>query len=343
MDDKDNLQATLSPQEQLSDMIWGFTKAQLIYVAAKLEIADLLTAGPKDAQALALSTKINAQVLYRLMRGLAWCGLVVHLADDRFSLTPLGQCLQTEAPASFHENALSMGEIDWPAWGALLKGIEIGKPGFEYAFGMEIFEYFAQHEEAGSRFDRLMGKVSAAVSAGIISVYDFSSFKTFIDIGGGNGTLAAAILQANPHLRGIIFDLPEVIERTPLHLMPIEIADRCKAIGGDFFTSVPAGGDVYLMKWIIHDWPDDRCVKILENCHKVMAKDARLLIVEMVMPEQATPSTPTVMWDLHMMVMLNGIERTEAEFRTLFSSAGFNLTHVIPTESGMSLIEGIPL
>jgi hypothetical protein len=339
---KDNLQATSSPQDQLSDMIWGFTKAQLIYVAAKLEIADLLKDSPKDALALARSTKINTQILYRLMRGLAWCGLVVHLADDRFLLTPLGECLQTEAPDSLHENALSMGEIDWPTWSALLNVIKTGKPGFEHAFGMEIFEYFAQNEEAGSRFDRLMGKVSAAVAAGIIRAYDFSTVKTFVDIGGGNGTLAATILQANPHLRGIIFDLPDVIERTIPHLMTTQMADRCEAIGGDFFTSVPSGGDAYIMKWIIHDWPDDRCVKILKNCYAAMAKDAKLLVVDMVMPEQATPSTQAVMWDLHMMVMLNGIERTETEFRHLFSSAGFNLTQVIPTESGMSIIEGMP-
>jgi hypothetical protein len=340
---KDNLQATPSPQDQLSDMIWGFTKAQLIYAAAKLKIADLLQDGPKDALALARSTKINAQTLYRLMRGLAWCGLVVHLADDRFSLTPLGECLQTEAPHSLHENALSMGEIDWPVWGALLNVIKTGKPGFEYAFGMEIFEYFARNEAAGSRFDRLMGKVSVAVSASIINAYDFSPVKTFVDIGGGNGTLAAAILQANPHLRGIIFDLPDVVERTNPHLKAIKMADRCEAIGGDFFASVPPGGDAYIMKWILHDWPDDRCVKILKSCHDVMAKDAKLLVVDMVMPEQATPSTQAAMWDLHMLVMLNGIERTETEFRNLFSSAGFSLTQVIPTESGMSIIEGVPV
>ena len=236
-----------------------------------------------------------------------------------------------------------MGEIDWPVWGALLNTIKTEKPGFEHTFGMEIFEYFAQNEKVGSRFDRLMGKVSAAVSASIISAYDFSPVKAFVDIGGGNGTLAAAILQANPHLRGFIFDLPDVIERTIPHLMTTQMADRCEAIGGDFFTSVPAGGDIYLMKWIIHDWPDDRCVRILRNCQGVMAKGAKLLVVDMVMPAQATPSTPAVMYDLHMMVMPNGIERTKAEFRNLFTSGGFKLTQVIPTESGMSIIQGMPV
>jgi hypothetical protein len=158
MDNKDNQQPALSPQDQLSDLIWSFTKAQLIYVAAKLEIADHLKDSPKDAQTLSLSTKIDAKILYRLMRGLAWCGLVDHLADERFSLSQMGEYLLTDSPNSFHENVLSMGEIDWPVWSTLLDVIKTGKPGFEHAFGMEIFDYFAQNEEAGSRFDRLMGK-----------------------------------------------------------------------------------------------------------------------------------------------------------------------------------------
>lgn len=194
MDIKNNLQVTPSPHDQLSETIWGFTKVQLIYVAAKLEIADLLQDGSQDTRTLAHSTKMDAQILYRLMRRLAWCGLVDHWVDDRFSLTPLGECLQTDTPNSLYENALSMGEIDWPVWGALLNTIETGKPSFEHAFGMEIFEYFAQNEKAGGRFDRLMGKASAAVANGIISAYDFSPVKTFVDIGGGNGTLATAIL-----------------------------------------------------------------------------------------------------------------------------------------------------
>jgi len=336
------LQTAQSPHNQLSEMIWDFTKSQLVYVAAKLEIADLLWDSPKDAYALAASTKINPKILCRLLRGLAWCGLVDHLADDRFALTPMGECLYTESLNSLHENALSMGEIDWPVWSTLFDVIKNGQPGFEHAFGMGIFDYFAQNEAVGSRFDRIMGRMSEAVSTSIINNYDFSSVKTFVDIGGGNGTLSAAIIQANPHLRGIIFDLPDVIERTHLRLSDLGIAERCSAIGGDFFTSIPAGGDAYVMKWILHNWPDDRCIEILKNCHAVMEKDARLLVVDMVMPEAVSPSTQAVMYDLHMLVMVDGIERTESEFHDLFSSAGFDLNLVIHTKSGMSIIEGVP-
>ena len=343
MADREHLQTEPSPQDQLSELIWGFTKSQLVYVAAKLKIADLLIDNPKDARTLSRQTKIDEHILYRLMRGLAWCGLVDHMSDDRFSLTPMGEYLYSKSPSSLYENALSMGEIDWPVWSALLSVIETGKSGFESAFGMGIFEFFAQNEDAGSRFDRIMGKVSEAVSASIINNYDFSSAKTFVDIGGGNGTLAAAILQANPHLRGIIFDLPDVIERTNQRLDALEIADRCQAIGGDFFQSVPALGDTYIMKWILHDWPDDRCIEILRNCHAAMGKDDKLLVVDLVMPEQASPSTQAVMYDLHMLAMLNGIERTETEFQNLFSKAGFHLNLIIHTESGMSIIEGVPV
>jgi len=336
------LRTALSPHKQLSEMIWGFTKPQLVYVAAKLKIADLLWDSPKDAHMLSTSTKINPKILYRLLRGLAWCGLVDHLADDRFALTSMGEYLYTESPNSLHENALSMGEIDWPVWSTLFEVIKNGQPGFMRAFGMEIFDYFAQNEAIGSRFDRIMGRMSEAVSASIINNYDFSSAKTFVDIGSGNGTLSAAILQANPHLQGIIFDLPDVIERTNQRLLDLGIAERCRAIGGDFFKSIPTGGDAYIMKWILHDWPDDRCIEILKNCHAVMERDAKLLVVDMVMPEQASPSTQAVMYDLHMLAMVDGIERTENEFHDLLSSAGFNLNLVIHTKSGMSIIEGVP-
>jgi hypothetical protein len=343
MDNQDRIQAAPSPREQLSGMIWGFAKVQLIYVAAKLKIADLLKDGPQDAATLGRAAEVDPQIMYRLMRGLAWSGLVTHQADDRFALTPLGTELRSDDPDSLYYNALSMGELDWSTWSSLLYTVETGKPGFEHTFGMEIFEYFAQNEAAGKRFDGLMGKLSEAVAADIVGAYDFSKFKTFVDIGGGNGALVIPILQASPHLRGIIFDLPNVVERTRADLENSPIADRCEAVGGDFFEAVPSGSDLYIMKWVMHNWPDDKCVAILKNCRTQMAADAKLVVVEQVMPPQATPETLGVMWDLHMLVMLNGIERTESEFRALFASAGFKLTRVIPIPSGFCMIEGAPV
>lgn len=339
---QEKLSAGMSPQHQLAGMIWSFTKVQIIYAAAKLGIPDLLGQGPQNASVLAGALEIDPQIMFRLMRGLAWCGLVAHSEYDRFALTPLGECLQRDSPGSMYDNALSMGEIDWPAWGSFLDVIRSGKPGFVHAFGMEVFEYFTEHETAGRRFDGLMRRLSASVSEQVVGAYDFSDFSTFVDVGGGNGTLTTSILEANPRIRGILLDLPKVVERTKRFLSASKVADRCEAVGGDFFESVPPGGDVYIMKWILHDWTDERCVRILENCRDRMADEGRLLVVDRVMPEQASPSTLGVMWDLHMLVLHNGLERTETQLRTLFSSSGFELTRVIPTESGMSVVEAVP-
>jgi hypothetical protein len=330
-----------SARDQLFDLIWSFTKPLLIYSAARLQIADLLKDGPKHAQALAETVQIEAGILHRFLRGLAWCGLLVHQDDNRFSLTPMGELLRSDVPNSLYEHALSMGELDVPVWKNMYETLQSGETGAALTFGMEIFDYFDQNPAIGSRFDRLMGNATIATAAGIVNAYDFSPFNTVIDIGGGNGTLMTTILKANPNLHGIIFDLPHVAARTSEHLKQIGVADRCDAVGGDFFDAVPTGGDVYLMKWVLHDWSDERSLTILKNYRAAMTENARLLVVDMVMPEQASPTTREIMWDLHMMVMVNGIERTESQFRELFSQTGFKLSRIIPIETGFCIIEGM--
>ena len=280
--------------------------------------------------------------MHRFLRGLAWCGLVQQ-AENRFSLTPMGELLRSDVPDSLYEQAFSMAELDVPIWKTMLETMESHETGFVLTFGMEIFDYFAQNPAIGSRFDRLMGKSTTVTTAGIVSAYDFSVFETVVDIGGGNGTLMADILRANPRLRGAIFDLPHVIARTTENLRQIGMADRCDTVVGDFFAAVPTGGDAYLLKSILHDWPDERSLAILKNCRAAMTETARLLVMDMVMPEQASPATPEVMWDLHMMLMLKGIERTESQFRELFSQADFKLMRIIPTETGVCIIEGVPV
>ena len=313
----------------------------MIYAAARLQIADLLKDGPEHARALAEVVQIEADILFRFLRGLAWCGLLVHQNDDRFSLTPMGELLRSDVPNSLHEHALSMGELDVPVWKNTLEALKSGETGFSLTFGMELFDYFDKHPAFGSRFDRLMGDVTLATAAGIVHRYDFSPFKTVVDIGGGNGSFMTTILKANAKLHGIVFDLPQVIARTHVYLKQMGMADRCDAVGGDFFAAVPAGGDVYMMKWVLHDWSDERSLTILENCRAVMTENSRLLVVDKVMPEQASPATPEIVWDLHMLVMLKGIERTESQFRELFSRAGFKLTRMVPIEAGFCIIEGM--
>ena len=330
-------------QAQLVDMIWGFTRTQLVYIAARLKIADLLKNGSSDAQTLADAVEIDTRTLYRILRGLAWCGLVIHTEDDRFSLTPMGEYLRSDLPNSFYDSALQISEIARPSWNRIYETLKSNRTGFQLEFGMEFFEYFAKNEEVGRRFDRMMSKETIDAATNITNVYDFSTFKTIVDIGGGNGTLMTAILNANPNVRGIIFDLPNVIERTIERIKVLGITNRCEAVGGSFFETVPNGGDAYMMKLILHDWPDDRCITILKNCRTQMVEGGKLLVIDRVMPERASPSTPAVMWDLHMMMILKGIERTETEFRDLFSQAGFQLTQIIPTESGLCIVEGVPV
>ena len=330
-----------STRDQLIELMWSFTKPLLVYAAARLQIADLLKDGPKHAPALAETVQIEVDILHRFLRGLAWCGLLVHQSDNRFSLTPMGEFLRSDVPGSLYEHALSMGELDVPVWKNMLETMKSGETGFTLTFGMEIFDYFNQNPAIGSRFDRLMGDVTIATAASIVSTYDFSRFETVIDIGGGNGTLMVTILKANAQLHGIIFDLPQVVARTSEYLNQIGMGDRCDAVGGDFFAAVPTGGDAYMMKWVLHDWSDERSLTILKNCRAVMSENARLLVVDMVMPEQASPAAPEIMLDLHMMVMANGIERTESQFRELLSQAGFKLTRIIPIETGYCIIEGM--
>ena len=332
-----------SPHAQLRQIMRGFEKSQLIYVAVKLGIADLLQGGDKDVQTLARETGIQAPGLYRVMRGLAWCGLVSHADDDRFSLTPLGRCLRIDADDSLRDHVLCIGEIEWPAWSALLHAVRTGETAFEHVFGMRFYDYLSHNAEAGSYFDRLMGVSTTPVAHAVVRAYDFSPVETMVDIGAGNGTLITTILRANPHMRGVVFDLPSVIARTTQRLEGLEVAPRLQVIGGDFFQGVPSGADTYLMRWVLHNWDDDHCVRLLDNCHRAMRRPGRLLVVEQVMPERVDPSSETVGLDLGMMVHLGSGERTEDEFRRLLWRGGFQLTRIIPTDAGMHIVEAMPV
>jgi SAM-dependent methyltransferase len=335
--------ARLSPHDQVRKMMRGFEQSQLIYVAVKLGIADLLQDGSGDAQTLGIRAGIEPSLMYRVMRGLAWCGLVRHAEDDSFSLTRLGRCLRSDADDSLCDHVRCVGEIEWPAWSALLHAVRTPDTAFEHAFGAKFYDYLAQNAEAGAYFDRMMGVSTAPVARAVVEAYDFSSVETIADIGAGNGTLVTAILRANTHLRGILFDLPSVIARTAEQLEGSDVAGRLQAVGGNFFTEVPAGADTYLMRWVLHNWSDDQCARVLENCHRAMRPSGRLLVLEQVMPPRVDPSTETVSLDLGMLVHLGGCERTEDEFRQLLRRGGFQWTRTIPTAVSTQILEAIPV
>jgi O-methyltransferase domain/Dimerisation domain len=232
----------------------GYVQSQVIYVAVRLGIADALADGPKDADALARATKAHAPTLRRLMRVLTALGLSDEGADGRYSLTPQGRLLREDVRGSLRMPVLfGVGDWYWRAWGEFLHTVQTGEPAFDHVWGMNAFEFWGRNPEAGEVHDRGMATLTALTTAAILEAYDFSRFGSVVDVGGGTGTLLAAILQKHTALRGMLFDLPHVIERAPDVLRAAGVTDRCELAAGSFFEGLPGGHDAYLLKWIIHD------------------------------------------------------------------------------------------
>jgi hypothetical protein len=322
-------------------MASGYWVSRSIYVAAKLGIADLLKDSPKSCDELAAATGTNAPSLYRLLRALASLGVFAETQPNHFSLTPLAACLQSDVPDSIRAYVILRGEEQYRAWGDLLHGVQTGGSSFEHIYGMNLFDYLAQNPESAKIFDESMTNLSAIESAAIAASYDFSSIQTLVDIAGGEGLLIASILKSNPTLKGVLFDQPYVIERAKRFLEAEGVLERCQLAAGNFFESVPEGGDAYILKHIMHDWDDERAIAILKQCHKVMPDNGKVLVAEQVIPPGNEPFMGKLL-DLHMLVMApGGRERTEAEYRALFEKAGFMLTRIVPTPREMSIVEGI--
>jgi hypothetical protein len=324
----------------LMQMMTGYWVSQAIYAAAKLGIADLLKDGPKSSDELAHVTGMHAQSLYRLLRALASMGVFVENADGRFGLTPLAEYLRTGVPGSLRAFMLLNSELQYRAYGEILHSLQTGETAFKLVCGQELFPFLTQHPAAAAVFDEAMTGYTTQVSAAVAAAYGFSQFGTLVDVGGGHGILLTTILQANPALRGVLFDLPHVAEDAKQRLAAAGLAERCTSIGGDFFAAVPQGGDAYLLKWIIHDWDEERAVTLLKNCHRAMAENGKLLLIEAVIPPGNAPFFHNFL-DLTMLVVTGGRERTGAEYRALLAAAGFRLTQIIPTQSEMSVIEAV--
>ena len=323
--------------------ITGFWTSRAVHVAAKLGIADLLQSGPKNVQELAAATGTHAPSLYRIMRALTSAGVFKKANDDRFALTPLSETLVTDAPGSVRAFIISeLGQEHYPAWGNLLHSVKTGEVAFDNFFGMDVWKYFTQNPADAAVFNDSMSGMTAAANDAIMSVYDFSQFNKVIDIGGGHGGLITTILQKNPQTKGVLFDAPSVVEGARAKLESAGLTDRCETVGGDFFQAVPAGGDAYVMKWIIHDWEDEKAIRILKNCRQHMQPNSRLIIVDCVVPENDEPDFSKT-FDLNMMVMTGGKERTAAEFRELRAAAGFKLLRTIPTDVPTSIVEAQPI
>lgn len=331
----------LPPPMQLMQMLFGLTTSRAIGVAAELCIADRLKDGPKSAEELARQTDVHAHSLYRVLRACASVGVFSEDNEKRFSLTPLAEPLLSDAPGSLRAFAV-MFTTNWQfqTWAELPYSVKTGKPAFDKVFGMPMFEYFWKNQKAGKEFNEAMTSNSAFAGEAVLNSYDFSGASKVVDVGGGHGILLASILKKCPHLKGILFEAPAIAEEAKSLKDTYGVAGSCEIISGDFTTSVPAGGDIYILKHIIHDWNNEQCISILANCRKAMATGSKVLVVEMVLPEGNEPFIGKLL-DLEMLLFLPGCERTEAEYRTLFDKAGLELSSVIPTPSPFSIMEGI--
>jgi len=331
----------MPPQAVMLQMISGFWLSRAIYIAAKLGIADLVKDQPQTAADLAQSTGTHGPSLYRVLRALASAGIFAEDADGRFAITPLAATLQTDVPGSLRAFAtVELGEEHYPAWGDLMHSVKTGEIAFDHVFAMPIWQYYAQNPENAKTFNDAMSGLTSAINEVVINSYHFSSISKVVDIGGGHGNLIISILKANPNIKGVLFDQPQVVEGARGRIEEEGLTDRCEIVAGDFFESVPSGGDAYILKWIIHDWNEEQSIAILKNCHQAMVDNGRLLLVESVIPPGNEPHLGKFM-DLNMLVMTGGRERTEAEYRALFEAAGFRLTKVVPTPSPMCVIEGV--
>jgi hypothetical protein len=313
--------------------------SHIVYVAAKLNLADLLAQGPKSADALAVQIKMHAPSLYRLMRTLASLGILTENATHQFALTPLGEALKTGAPGAARATILTVASEMWVQGVAQLPySVQTGKSGFEKMLGMPIFDWLAKHPEEASLFSQTMVGIHGGEPPAVAAAYDFSGLNTIVDVGGATGDLLTTVLTRNPGARGILYDLPHVVRDAPALIKSRGLADRVTIEPGSFFEKVPGGADAYLLSHIIHDWSEEQCLKILGNCRRAMSPGGRLLIIEMVLPSGDTPH-PGKMLDMMMLVGPGGQERTEEEYRALLAKAGLRLTRVVPTASPVSVVE----
>ena len=333
----------LSPRDALWRMTNGYQVSQAIHVVATLRIADLLEDGPRSADELAEATGTHATALYRILRALASVGVFAEETDGRFGLTPLAEHLRTDASGSLRSWAMLIGRpYHFTTWGHLLHSVKTGVPAFPEVYGMTTWEYRAAHPEEGEIFDAAMTGLSLAEAEAVVRSYDFSGISVLVDVGGGEGALLAAILAANPALRGILFDQRHVVVGVGPLLEQAGVADRCEVVGGSFFEAVPEGADAYLLASIIHDWDDAAAIEILSKCRAAIADTGRLLLVERRIRPANEPD-PAKFIDLMMLVMLGGQERTADEYERLYAGAGFRLTSIIRTGSLLDIIEGVPV
>jgi len=319
----------------------GVLAAGAVSCLARLGIPDLVEAAPKSAQELAAQIGVQPQALYRVLRATASVGVLSEGPDGKFSQTPMSAVLRSNATPSLRAFAIMTGR-EWHGrgWAQLEHCVRTGNPAMQQIYGAPMFEYLKQHPEEAQIFNDAMSDISTIDSPAVAEAYNFDGIRTIVDIAGGHGLLLATILARNPQLQGTLYEVPHVLEGA--RSGPLKpVMDRCTLASGDMFCSIPAGADAYIMKHIIHDWPDDRCVQLLKACRKGVNPGGKLLVVDCVI-QPGNDFSPGKFLDLQMMIFPSGCERTEKQFRDLFAASGWRLNRIIPTAASDSIMEGVP-
>jgi C-methyltransferase len=321
------------------EMILATWTSQAITVAAQLGVADALANGPLAIDELAARVGADADALRRLLRALVGRGIFRHRRDGRYELNALADTLRSDAPVSVACAARFYGSREQrERWTLLADAVRTGTAIVPALRGKESFDYFAEQPELAELFNRTMTSISQLTDGSVVAGYDFSAYPTIVDVGGGHGPLLAAILAATPGSRGVLYDLPSVVASAPSLLREHNVADRVRIAEGSFFDSVPGGGDAYILKNIMHDWPDEKAVQILGNVRAAAGSRATVLLVELVIPKH-NRDFPGKWADLEMLLNLAARERTAAEYRDLLSQAGLRMTRVVQTASPLSVVE----
>jgi hypothetical protein len=330
------------PRVALLQLLNGAWITQALHAAAKLRLADVLAAGPLPVEELAQRAGTDPQSTGRLLRTLAMFGVFTEVEPDHFSLTPMSEHLRSDRPDSLYHWAIMQGEgWHWDAWGGLAENVRTGRTAFELAHQLPLFQFLDQEPGASTLFNSAMAEMSSLAVKAIVQSYDFSAFRRVVDVGGGEGILLQHVLEAHGAVHGVLFDRPAALAQARARFQGTPLEGRIEYQSGSFFETVPAGGDAYLMKHILHDWNDAQASQLLRVCRAQLPRQGRLLAIEYVLPP-GDAFSPGKLLDLEMLVVCGGRERTLEHWKSLMAHNGLTLERVIATPSGVSIIEASP-
>lgn len=329
-----------SHENQMMQFILSAWISKPIHVAAKLGISDILAEKGMNIKELAKMTGTLSAPLYRMMRALSGIGIFAETENRMFINTPLSECLTKDRLKS----AAIMFHSSWHSrmWDNLLYSVQTGKPAFEKVYGIPVFKWFEENPEDAEIFHKANSLKTVSSHRVIVESYDFAGINTVTDVGGGFGSLMAEILKANPHITGVVAELPEVLDYVNQTIMKNGLESRMKGVECDFFKKIPGSTDAYILSNIIHDWPDEKCITIMKNCRNVLSGDGKLIILEAVIPPGNIFSISKLL-DLEVFLMGGGCERNKNEFENLMEQSGFRLSRIIETKENISIIEGVPI